>query len=99
MPTDGPMHPAHQLQGTDGDWVDEIGGVQEFTHPAVRVYEWSQDYPADAYAGLLGTLSEIRLLDEPTRRRLLDAVRAIIDEDGGVLTMPLATRVHLARAA
>jgi SAM-dependent methyltransferase len=99
MPANGPMHPANRLSGTDEDWVAEIGGVAEFSDPVVRPYEWSQDYSAPAYAGLLGTLSEFRLLDEGTRTRLLGAVRDVIDEHGGTLTMPMVTRAHLARAA
>jgi SAM-dependent methyltransferase len=99
MATDGPLHPANLAPDGDVDWAGEIDAVPEFTGPEVRLYDWTVEYPADEYAGLLTTLSEIRLLDDDTRARLLDAVRAAVNDHGGILTMPMVTRLHLARAA
>jgi SAM-dependent methyltransferase len=99
LPPDGPMHPANQAPDGDQDWVGDVGAAGGFTDPAVRYYEWSLEYGVDEYAGLLDTLSEVRLLGAERRRALLAGVRAAIDEHGGTLTMPLATRVCLARAA
>jgi SAM-dependent methyltransferase len=96
---DGPMHPANQSPDADQDWPGDVAAAGGFDEAAVRFYEWNVDYRADAYTGLLGTLSEIRLLDEEQRRALLAAVGETIGEHGGTLTMPLATRVCLARAA
>jgi SAM-dependent methyltransferase len=99
MATDGPLHPANPSPEGDEDWPGEIAAVAEFADPLVRRYPWSREYTAVQYAGLLGTLSEVRLLDDATRVRLLRAVGEIIAEHGGRLTMPMVTRVHLARAA
>jgi SAM-dependent methyltransferase len=99
MATDGSMHPDNPMPEGDDDWPAEIAAVPEFSHPQVRIYQWSQDYSADDYAALLTTLSDIQLLEPDRRARLLDAVRAAIDADGGTLHMPLITRLHTARAA
>jgi SAM-dependent methyltransferase len=99
MPTDGPLHPANPSPEGEDDWPGEIAGVTGFADPTVRRYPWRVDYTADEYVGLLGTLSEFRLLDEEPRGRLLRAVGEIVGEHGGRLTMPMVTRVNLARAA
>jgi SAM-dependent methyltransferase len=96
---DGPMHPANRSPDADEDWPRDVAGAGGFDEATVRFYEWSVDYEADAYTGLLDTLSEIRLLEAPSRRALLTAVHTAIDDHGGTLTMPLVTRVCLARAA
>jgi SAM-dependent methyltransferase len=98
LDTDGPMHPAN-LAPDAIDWEAEIGGIDGFGDPVVRGYEWECDYATADYLGLLGTLSEIRLLDEGTRSRLLEAVGATIDAHGGRLTLPLRTRLCMARRA
>jgi SAM-dependent methyltransferase len=99
MATDGPLHPANPSPEGEEDWPGEIAGVTGFADPMVRRYPWRVEYSAEEYVGLLGTLSEFRLLDEETRGRLLRAVAEIIGERGGRLTMPMVTRAHLARAA
>jgi SAM-dependent methyltransferase len=95
---DGPMHPANQAPDGDEDWIGDVGGAGGFEAAAVRFYEWSLDYGADWYTGLLQTLSEVRLLPEEQRGALLTAVRAAINDHGGTLRMPFATRVCVARA-
>ncbi|MFZ0042014.1 MAG: class I SAM-dependent methyltransferase [Solirubrobacteraceae bacterium] len=98
MPTDGPMHPANHASSDDGAWPAEIAAVEGFENAGVRSYEWHHDYPAQEYAGLLATLSEIALLDETTRRELVDGVAAAIEAHGGVLAMPMFTAACLALA-
>jgi SAM-dependent methyltransferase len=99
MDIDTPMHPANPRPDGDEDWMTEIAGVPEFTDPTQRVYRWSLDYSASDYAGLMGTLSEFRLLDPDTRERLLAAIRDVIDAHGGTFALPMATLLNTARAA
>jgi SAM-dependent methyltransferase len=97
LPTDGPMHPANLCPDGGADWTGEIAEVDGLADPEIRYYEWEQDYSAGEYAGLLGTLSETRLLDEARRRALFAAVTATIDAHGGGLALPVRTRLCLAR--
>jgi SAM-dependent methyltransferase len=95
----GPLHPANEAPIDREDWDAEIAVVSEFDRQQVRHYDWNIDYSADEFARLLATLSEIRLLDEPRRDALLAGVRHAIAEHGGTLTMPMRTKLCLARAA
>ena len=97
-PIDGSMHPDNPAPDGDDDWPAEIAAVPEFSHPEVRIYTWGQDYSADDYTALLTTLSDFQLLEADRRARLLEAVRAAIDDHGGTLRLPMVTRLHTARA-
>jgi hypothetical protein len=78
--------------------VGEIAAVELFEDAEVVDYHWDADYSADRYVDLLGTLSEVRLLDEGERRWLMEGMHAAIEHHGGTLPLPLLTRVCLARA-
>jgi SAM-dependent methyltransferase len=95
---DGSMHPANPAPERHDDWVAEIAAAPQFTEAVTRIYRWTQDYTGDDYAGVLGTLSEYRLLDPAVRDRILGAVRDTIDAHGPILHMPMATLVNTARA-
>jgi SAM-dependent methyltransferase len=95
---DGPLHPANERPDGDEDWVGDIAATREFDQGEVHYYAWRVDYSAAAYVRLLGTLSEIRLLAQPQRDALIQAVGAVIEEHGGTLTMPMRTRLCVARA-
>jgi len=100
MPTDGPMHPANPSPGRDDDdWTAELAGVAGFADLAARSYRWSQEYTATEFAGMLGTLSETRLLEPGIRTRLLATVSDTVAAHGGTMTMPIVTHLHTARAA
>ena len=94
----GPMHPANFSPLDGEDWVGEVGASGRFNDAEVVDFDWHIDYGADRYVDLLGTLSEVRLLDDSQRGRLLDGVHAAIERHGGMLAMPMLTRVCLARA-
>jgi len=96
LATDGPMHPAN-LCADGEDWEAEIEAADGFTDPEIRDYDWGQDYSAEEYIGLLGTTSDIRLMDERPRTALLDAVTTVIEARGRPLTLPMRTRLCLAR--
>jgi SAM-dependent methyltransferase len=98
MDPDNPMHPDNLTPADEPGWPAEIAGADGFDAPGVRRYDWTCDYSGEEYAALLATLSEIRLLDEPTRDALLSGVRDAIEDHGGRLTMPMLTHVRLARA-
>jgi SAM-dependent methyltransferase len=94
----GPTHPANENPDGDDYWEEEIAGADGLSDAEVRSYDWSIDYSAQQYAGMLTTLSEVQLLAEGEREALLNGVRAAIDEHGGTLTYPLRTWLRLARA-
>jgi SAM-dependent methyltransferase len=98
IPADRGMHPDNPSPEGAEDWPAEIARAPEFSDPDVRFYRWSQDYGPAQYAGLIGTLSDIQLLEPTARAGLLHAVETAIFEHGGTLTMPLVTRLHTARA-
>ncbi len=99
LDADNPMHPANLCPDDEEDWEGKIAAVAGLTEPEVRYYEWSAEYTAEAYCGLLASTSEIRLLDEQRRTALIEGVSAVIDGNGGAVTLPMATRLCLARAA
>ncbi|MGI8713611.1 MAG: class I SAM-dependent methyltransferase [Solirubrobacteraceae bacterium] len=98
MGSDGPLHPDNTKDFTDENWHQTLAAADGFADAEVRRYPWELVYSAQAYADLLATLSEVRLLESETRERLLAGVRATIDEYGGALAMPMETGAGLARA-
>jgi SAM-dependent methyltransferase len=98
MAPDFPMHPASEPTTLAGDWRAEIESSRAFTEPTVSAYSWSQRYASDGYARLLQTHQDHILLSAPVRGRLLAEIAAEIEAAaGGVITLPLVTRVCLAR--
>ena len=99
LSTGGSMHPAHVRSESSGeDWAAELAGVSEFADADSRIYAWDQDYTADEFIGVLGTLSEYRLLEQGPRERILGAVAETIQAHGQTFTMPMATLLCTARA-
>jgi SAM-dependent methyltransferase len=99
LPPDGPMHPDNPgVAGIDESWPRAIAATEGLTDPCERTYAWSLDYTAREYVELLGTLSDVRLLDDADRQALLAGVGEAIDRHGDVLTMPMATHASIARA-
>jgi SAM-dependent methyltransferase len=95
----GPMHPAHagppkRLGGYVGEF-DRAHGFEAVEH---RQYGWSREFTAGEYVALLGTHSDHIVLPENARRALFSAVEATIDRSGGILTLPYASHLSLARA-
>ena len=92
-----PIHPASPLPWDAEEWRRGVGASDGLEAAEVRDYEWSQTYSAGGYAALLATHSTVRVL-EPTRRAaLVDAVARSIESHGNSLTLPLLTRLCLAR--
>ena len=99
MPS-GPLHPDNPSPDREIDegWAADIAAATGLADPQTREYRWSLGYDAEGFAGMLGTVSEVRLLDPATRDRLLDGVRTTIAAHGDELMMPMVTRLYLARA-
>jgi SAM-dependent methyltransferase len=92
------LHPENRAPQGDEDWAAQIASAPGLEDPRVRFYSWSQGYSSADYAGLISTLSDVQLLEPPARAGLLHAIEAAILEHGGTLTMPLVTRLYIARA-
>ena len=95
----GPMHPGSEIAPDRWeDWDAEIAAAAGLQDPQVRLYEWSADYTAQRYAELIATTHDHILLADETRDALLAAVSDVIERHGGVLSLPLVTKLCLARA-
>lgn len=99
LSADGPMHPANLLHETSNDWDIGIAAVAGLGDGEIRHYEWQQQYSAAEYVGLLATASEVRLLDEDRREPFLSAVAEAIEAHGQPVSIPMRTRLCLARRA
>jgi SAM-dependent methyltransferase len=97
LDTDSPMHPANLDPDVDAEWEREIAAIDGLSGSGIRYYEWNQNYSAAEYVGLLATLSYIRLMCDARRVALLTAVADVIDAHGQPLTLPMRTRLCLAR--
>ena len=98
LPPDGPMHPDNHAPHGGDAWERAVAATDGLTEPGRRCYAWSIDYTATEYVELLSTMSEVRLLIEPARAALLEAVGETIERHGARLTMPMATDASIARA-
>jgi SAM-dependent methyltransferase len=61
-----------------------------------RRYPWERTYTSAQYVDLLATHSDHRMLSEPDRRRLHDAITGTIDAHGGTMTVEYATELFAA---
>lgn len=97
MELDGVMHPGNLDPDAEEDWERDIAAAPGLGEAEIRYYDWGQAYSAADYAGLLSTTSEVQLLPDDRRELLLGGVRAVIEAQGGTFTLPMTTRVCLAR--
>jgi SAM-dependent methyltransferase len=65
----------------------------------VRRFPWERVFTAQQYIDLLGTHSDHRLLPDDERRRLLQAIAAVIEGQGGPFTLGYTTEVLIAPRA
>jgi SAM-dependent methyltransferase len=92
-----PIHPASSLPRDAEEWKRGVAESTALGAAEVRDYEWSQTYSAGDYAALLETHSTVRVLDPRRRAELVNAVARAIESHGNSLTLPLVTRLCLAR--
>jgi SAM-dependent methyltransferase len=96
---DDPMRPSVERQREPwDDWTAEVEAGREFAEPELRSYRWVTEYSAGEYVELLRTHSDYIVLEPARREALLAAIGAAIETSGGVLELPLVTRLCLARA-
>jgi SAM-dependent methyltransferase len=95
----GPMHPGSEIAPDRWeDWDAEIAAAAGLGDPQTRFYEWTAEYTAQRYVELIATTHDHILLDDTTRDALLEAVGDVIGRHGGSLSLPLVTKLCLARA-
>jgi SAM-dependent methyltransferase len=93
-----PVHPVSALPHDEDDWRRGVERTPGLGDVELREYAWSQVYSAGGYASLLQTHSTVRVLDPDRRDALVSAVTRAIEGHGGELTLPMVTRVWLARS-
>ena len=81
------------------DAQTELASCADFTDVTVHEHPWEQTFDADAYLDRLRTQSDHRLLESGELERLLDAVRGVIVDHGGVVSVPHSTLLVLGRRA
>jgi SAM-dependent methyltransferase len=95
----GPMHPGSEIAPDRWeDWDAEIASAAGLEDPRTRFYEWNAEYTAQRYVELIATTHDHILLDDTAREALLEAVGDVIERHGGSLSLPLITKLCLARA-
>ena len=92
-----PIHPGSSVPADDEDWKRAVAATEGLGAAAVRDYEWTAAYSGEDYAALLATHSTIRVLAPERRAALLSAVAGAIVSRGDQLTLPILTRLCLAR--
>jgi SAM-dependent methyltransferase len=92
-----PIHPGGPLPPDREDWRRGVAATAGLGAVAVCDYEWSLTYSAADYAALLETHSTVRALDPGRRSGLVGRVARAIESKGGRLTLPILTRLCLAR--
>lgn len=93
-----PGNPQSRLRLGADSWEEQLGGAEGLEDLQVRDCRWAREYTASQYIGLLGTHSDHLMLPADRRRRLLDAIAAVIDgPGGGLLRVPYLTTLSLAR--
>jgi SAM-dependent methyltransferase len=78
---------------------DQIDATGLFDSAVVTRYQWSRTYDAQAYAGLMETQSDNRLLPAEQRAALLEGIGDVIVAFGGAITVEYVTRLCLAKKA
>jgi SAM-dependent methyltransferase len=95
----GPYHPSVSRTSSEHEqWAEQIAEVEGLGDPEVREYQWSIDYTAAEYAGLVATHSETRLLGDEARQQFLTALERAIEDHGGAFTLPMRTFACIAVA-
>jgi SAM-dependent methyltransferase len=94
-----PSFPGLTTANTGEMAADEIRESGLFRDETTRDYQWAAVFTADTYTDLLLTQSSHRMYPEEPRARLLGAVREVIAEHGGAVTVPFTSLLALARRA
>jgi len=68
-----------------------------FEQVVIKQVPWSIRYSTREYLGLLNTYSDHLRLSEQKRGKLLDAIAALIERNGGYIDRPYLAVVYLAQ--
>lgn len=99
LPEMGPMCPIEPDPGALArEWVRETSAAGAFADQQGKLAAWSVTYTAEGYADLLATYGDHIALTPAVCERLLDGVRAAIEDAGGSIELPYSTLLLLARA-
>ena len=79
--------------------MEQLDESPLFGPVTMRRYPSERTFTGAAYVDLLGTHSDHRMLDAEDRTHLHDAITAIIDDNGGELTIRYVTEVQIAARA
>jgi SAM-dependent methyltransferase len=95
---------AGESEGSAPRWkldamFDELAGSSVFRDAQKCEVTWMQTYTTEAYMRLHQTHSDHRILPEPQRTQLHEAIRDVIDAHGGNLEIVYDTELSLARRA
>lgn len=74
---------------------EELAGA--FGPVVTRPHDWSATYTRDQFLALNASWSSFQLLPERARRELTADLAEVLDDLGGAITVPLTTRLFLAR--
>jgi SAM-dependent methyltransferase len=80
---------------TRSSFSDSLGRHPGFKVRDQREYDWDQVYTAREYADMLCTHSDHHLLPEAERSALIAAVRDVIEDAGGTITLRYETLLVL----
>jgi SAM-dependent methyltransferase len=92
-----PTFPGLRMTEADARRPTEIESTGLFFGVEAHSHHWHQTYTTAEYLELLGTQSDHVLLDRATRESLFESVARLLDDIGGVVTVPYVTHVFLAR--
>ncbi|MBO0869998.1 MAG: class I SAM-dependent methyltransferase [Micromonosporaceae bacterium] len=96
LDVDGPG----SLPAPRGHWLTtELSGSPLFTDATATGYQRIESFPTHRYLDLLCTFSEIRMLPEPRRVALVEAVGAVVQAHGGVIRQLIDTVLVMGRRA
>jgi SAM-dependent methyltransferase len=92
-----PAFPGLTVLETDSLVAREVRESEQFTEVETRSHPWSATLDQQGFIDLLSTQSDHRLLAEEDRARLFDALRQVVSDHGGRLTIPHETFLLMAR--
>ena len=79
------------LANTEAKWLTEIDASGRFGTVHVGRFPWSATYTSEQYVALLDTYSDHAVQPDDKRLPLYDAMRAVIDRNGGSVEIPYMT--------
>lgn len=91
---------AKERESIDSQIEKHLAEIREsklFEQTEARIYPWQQRYTSAEYTELLDTYSDNRVMEGAARERFFADVRAVLDANGGSLSMPFRTLLFLGK--